>query len=141
MKKLCSLLLVICLLTGLFSGCTASNRTLSDFQKDMISEAVHRLDGYSVSWTVAYYYGKFDGYHVLLNPGGLMTAQSEEIGEYTFHYTSGFHMYAYKLGKAYSLQDAYEQDLISDEAMAQIYAAHQEMLREKFPPFLDEINP
>ena len=133
MKKLCSLLLVICLLTGLFSGCTASNRTLFEFQKDEISAAVQRLDGVAVDWKWGYYYGKFDGYHIVMNPGQLAMIGGIRVGDYLFRYGSSFQIYACKNGTAYFLKDAYENGLISDEALAEIYAEHERMWEEKFP--------
>lgn len=71
------------------------------------------------------YYGTYDGYVVFFRKGGLDAFTDKKYDKYTFSYSSDFSLYAYKEGEFYMLEDIYEQGLINDEAIEEIWNTHR----------------
>ena len=140
MKKVCWLLILV-LVIGYFVGCQeapAAQRpienedgTLADWMKAEISHLQYEQVGYSSGWfdetgrmMDIYYYGTEDGYVFLFNYGMGQMSSSKRIGEHTFSCVMEFALYAYKDGQFSSVEDLYNEGIISDECLAEIFRAH-----------------
>lgn len=71
------------------------------------------------------YYGTFNGYHIVMAPlekgAEENTDICKHIGIYDFHYDLPFEMFAYKDGVVVYLADAYEEGLLENVHIFQIY--------------------
>ncbi len=75
------------------------------------------------------YYGMIDNYVVLAYHQKTTFNYSDEIlnkkvGDYIFHFKSGGDIYLYKDGTFNTIQEVYDQGLISDEDVATVYQRH-----------------
>ena len=153
MKKF-SWFLMIVLLLGYISGCISTTEndvhsseptiveeygeTLTQSQKEDILHAWSpKGDSLSFSgWLddgtgFGRYYGAESGYAILFIPSATPIATNIVIGEYTFHHSSGFNVYAYRNGTFYKLAEAYYQGLISDAAIQVAWERHIEIEQQQ----------
>lgn len=72
------------------------------------------------------YYGNYEGYDFLFAYSMLQASQSETFGNIVFESNVQFSFYVYKDGETMPVTEAYEQGLISDEAIAQVAALHKQ---------------
>ena len=75
----------------------------------------------------ARYYGTYNGYTILFDNSGmqLQAYWAIQVGTESFKHYAGFQLYAYKDGEFIWLPDAYEQGLISDDAVSQAAKIHR----------------
>lgn len=73
------------------------------------------------------YYGEYDGAHVGFINGIFHYTQaftSEKVGKITFQYATGQKLLVYHDGTLMGLSEAYEQGILSDEAVVKLYQAY-----------------
>ena len=128
MKKL-SWFLIIVLLLGCFAGCQQApegyGEELTSRQKAAITQAYKKQFGVAIhsQWR---YYGTENGYAFIFVEG-VLTAQSKiEIGPRVFRHGSSFALFAYKDGTFIELKNAYEQGLVSLDAITSACQIHRE---------------
>ena len=140
MKKICLLLIITLLLSCLFACNNSENKsienadgTLSQWMKDEIKSAYEKRDG--ASWgkwqDEGYlrgprYYGTYNGYVIIFRWGAAQSLWSIKIGKRTFKGGIEFRLFAYKDGEFHLLEDVYEQGLIGDDAIEEIWNTHRE---------------
>ena len=131
MRKI-ALLLAVILLLGCFAGChqqpVAYSETLTSRQRADIEKAYEkqfngaRIDG-GGDWR---YYGTENGYAFIFVKGVLTTYYTIEIGPKLFRSGSSFELFAYKDGTFIKLKDAYDQGLVSLDAIEDARLIHRE---------------
>ena len=131
MKKVCWFLIVV-LLLGCFAGChqqpevygeSLTSRQRADIEKAYTKQFNGaRIDG-GGDWR---YYGTENGYAFIFVKGVLTTYYTIEIGPKLFRSGSSFELFAYKDGTFMKLKDAYEQGLVSLEAIESARIIHRE---------------
>ncbi len=131
-------------------------RDLPEWEKDKVLAAVEKklaYIGYDAFWCDdtevgekhvygVRYYGTFAGYYIVVTPfydtaGGSIEGH-ESVGNYTFSFGMQFDMFAYKDGVAVWLNDAYEDGLLSDEQIGQIYQCFKKYNEEVYKPRTEE---
>ncbi len=73
------------------------------------------------------YYGEYDGAHVGFINGIFGYTQAlctEMVGQYAFHYNTGQKLQVYYDGQIMGLKEAYDQGILSDEAVGLLYKAY-----------------
>ena len=131
MKKL-SWFLIIVLLLGCFAGCQQArgpienaDGTLSDWMKREI-ESYDRDATWAEDnpWGGYYYYGTENGYVFLFRYGMSSMAWTTVIGEYRFNCPMEFHLLAYKDKQFYKIKDLYNDGILTDACIGEIYRSH-----------------
>lgn len=84
------------------------------------------------------YYGSFHGYHIIFHDIGLCAVQTRTIGGETFSHYNRFELYAVKDWTFYSLEEVFDQGLVSQEDIVQLAKIHQIASNPK--KALEEIN-
>ena len=92
--------------------------------------AAERRYGSQIAYSAGVrYFGTFNGYHIVMAPlasGGEEEADiCEYVGIYDFHYDMQFELFAYKDGVAVYLAEAYEDGLLQNIHLFQIYHIFQ----------------
>lgn len=112
---------------------------LTEKKKEEIAQAYGYRDGCRITWgdsaaADAHYYGTYNGYMVILVPklSMLCVSGQAEIADFTFTHCCIFDIYAYKDKSFITLKVAYENGLITDEQIEQIYSSHQEWQAEAY---------
>ena len=84
--------------------------------------------GFRTSFEVEYCYGTYDDcVFVMMIGEGISTSQANrdvEVGGVMFHYRDGNYIEVWKDGEFYSLEEAYEQGLISDADLTEVADIH-----------------
>ena len=83
---------------------------------------------------IDHYYGTYNGC-VAVMFSGIETNDAEwdiEVAGTVFHYWHGSFIEIWKDGSIYSLEDAYEQNLLTKSDIESIAAVHQEILEQMF---------
>ncbi len=75
------------------------------------------------------YYGTIEGYVVLWEVGDTDATHSIGLAGYDFYYHSGFDIYLYKDYKRVTMQQVYEDELITDDFIKTIYLRSNEYMR------------
>lgn len=126
MKKLVIYLLIFTMAFSL-TACAAANKSITDLEtfKEQILADWCKIRNYNAdeeSFIQFWYYGTDNGYHIVmfnLRGGGLCDMRIERIAGYTFDgMNSSCKLMAYKDGEFVDLLTAYEDGLISKEAIA-----------------------
>ena len=71
------------------------------------------------------YYGDYDGFSVIFDPGQLTSITEIEIADEIFIHSCSFVIYAYNEGEFFHLKDAYEKGLITKESITKISNIHK----------------
>ena len=146
-KKMISLTMVIILLLAAFASCGDNKRpTLSERKKEAINEAWMKKADETLSWSDidagvysgARYYGTFNGFDIILieyvsvvDSGGHMV-----VAKYVFRHNTSFNLYAYKDGVFYTLNEAYENTLLTRKQIKKIYDIHWNKYQKTLYPEL-----
>ena len=81
------------------------------------------------------YYGTFGGYHIVMAP--IVSVGMGEgwrvIGNYRFTYADSFVLYAYKNGEVRLLSEVYEEGLLNDEQIKNLYQCYKRFGQEIYP--------
>ena len=126
MKKLISLLLLICILCPLLAGCV-QKQDVSDALKLEIIEDYLSWSGLKGDFTVedvkCTFLGKYgNSVAVYFNSAGAYDVATEEtVAGYTFTYPDSRVIRIWNNGKFYKISDAYEQKLIKKRHIKSLY--------------------
>ena len=71
------------------------------------------------------YYGTYNGYIIIFAKSNATAIGEMNIAGKLFLCSNLFHIYAYRDGELYKLQDVYNDGLLSDENIAEIYEIHK----------------
>ena len=123
---------------------------LPEWEKELVLEAVEKklaYIGYDAFWYDdtevgekhiygVRYYGTFGGYNIVVaffydTAGGIITGY-ESVGSYRFSFGMQFDIFAYRDGVAVWLNDAYEDGVLSDEQIGQIYKCFEKYNEEVY---------
>ena len=124
-------LALLCLLSLL--GCSANNRSLSAKEKESLSAIWSNAGNEPLVWLDdngeygAVYYGKYADCHILMvqEPPVVVTVMFHEyVAGRKFDCSRPFALYAIRDDQVYSLKDAYEQGLLTDEHIQEIHEFH-----------------
>lgn len=137
MRKFIALILVALLSVSLLAACSPSFPELSDSKAQEISDKLQsEYPQGLVAWSepkkddrgTLRYYGTYEGYDILFYCGsGMLAAISgKTIGKSSFSHPQSFSLLAYKDGEFRSLEEIYDEGLISDESVAKAADTHRE---------------
>ena len=120
MKKLISLLLVICMLCPLFVGCANQDKDYK-MKKNYIRQFKIK-DKEPEDVIIDYDGGTYSGARIVMLDTEWHDPEkwTETIGDTTIQYYDSNRLYAYKNGKFYTLSDAYEKGKLSKNEITQI---------------------
>lgn len=107
----------------IFSQPPMDGDVLEQMKQAFLKQYVEEGMGTTKDLTVIYY-GEYDGAHVGFINGILHYTQafnSEKIGNFTFQYTTGQKLLVYYDGALMGLRQAYEEGILSDEAVGALY--------------------
>ncbi len=115
MKKLISLLLVICVLCPLFVGCANQDEDYKMKKKYLRQFKIEDKEPEDV--IIDYDGGTYNGARIVMLDTEWHDPEewTETIGDTTIQYYDSNRLYAYKNGKFYTLSDAYEKGKLSSE--------------------------
>ena len=100
--------------------------TLSEEVRQQISDAMYAQHREPVYWkSGARYYGTYGDCVVFFVPGTWIGESYSQIGIYEFAFNPGGNLWVYKDGAIESLHNAYKQQWITDEQLAQIHTVHR----------------
>lgn len=101
-----------------------------------LDDAFYAQEGYRFNWcnpaakdhTSDRYYGTHGGYGILFTSsiGPLEMISTVTIGDYSFKHAMQFELYAHRDGEFRPLKEIYDDGLISDQSIAEIYEAHRD---------------
>ena len=77
---------------------------------------------------VRYDYGNFSGWDVIFEEGPMPEVWTIRVSHYLFRCTSSFNIRAEKDGEVYWLEDAYNNGLLTEADLAEIYRLHRELI-------------
>lgn len=135
LRRLSLFVSLILLLTGLLPACNASSSPQTevtdallkaiekDFAKNEYANGADpKIDG---PWRIEYCYGIYSGcVAVMFSLPGSGVLRTVEIAGSVIHYRSSVSIYVWNDGRFFSLENAYNQGLLSKEDVAQIADLH-----------------
>lgn len=132
MKQFLCIILCAVFCLSLLAGCEKPNETKGDSLAQLqqeISAAMLAREPYpqTVYWkSGACYLGVYGDWHAfcIQNESGGKVLQS--VGPYTFEHEICGGIYLYRAGEIYGLSSAYEQGLLTEEQLTQLYNHHQQ---------------
>ena len=145
MHKLIAVLLSILVLAGCMTACSESGiqgssytLTLSDEKNAEIQNAWFKKTGHPLGiWYdpknpethlgSCRYYGSYDGYEIIFNPGVAEMLTTIKIAQQDFIHGSSFVIYAYQDGVFHKLEDVYESGKITADSIQKIFLIHKEI--------------
>lgn len=129
------LALVLLLLPALLAGCffTAEvdepDKTMNGVKRAFLEQYVQDAS-YTAGDLLVEYVGKYDGFDAVYVHGALDYTQAysqETVGGVTFRYPTGQHLliYSHWNGKLYTLQEAWEKQVLDSTGLQKVYLAHR----------------
>ena len=139
MKRIIAFILLLSMALFLLPACAPV--VLPPQDVDIVKEQIvadRRKQMYAASKDSTHYFVTYNGYHIVALMGMTQAHHFETVAGYTFRYSIGFGLYAYKNGEFIYLDEAYEKGLVSKKAIAEAHRVHVEQERESLVKWLPD---
>lgn len=147
MRRMFAFFIFLGMVLTIFVGCQSADNTLinvplSQETKDAVDRAVLDLGCSGIYWDFPqFYYGTINGC-IIVNGNNLDYMHVAmfckiKVGDYEFCWGNPIDLYAFKDGKACTLEDAYREGWLNDNHIQQLYD-HHENFRTNYGKYLME---